>query len=93
MHSCFKLRNVSKYLSLDEINRYWKTHITAWSLPQALAKVSSTFDPSGKFAYVANLASNTVSIYSIDASTGALTAGTAVSMGFDSDLRVATTGV
>jgi YVTN family beta-propeller protein len=30
-------------------------------------------DPAGKFAYVANLGSNDVSMYTIDATTGALT--------------------
>jgi len=35
--------------------------------------VSVAVDPSGKFAYVANLSSNDVSMYTIDATTGALT--------------------
>ncbi|HKC44301.1 MAG TPA: beta-propeller fold lactonase family protein [Burkholderiales bacterium] len=35
---------------------------------------SVTVDPSGKFAYVANNASNNISAYAIDASSGALTA-------------------
>jgi YVTN family beta-propeller protein len=35
--------------------------------------VSVAVDPAGKFAYVTNSASNDVSIYSIDAATGALT--------------------
>jgi YVTN family beta-propeller protein len=33
----------------------------------------SFLNPSGKFAYVTNSASNDVSMYSIDAATGALT--------------------
>src|SRR3989339_1612826 len=37
-----------------------------------------TIDPSGKFAYVANWGSNDISVYRIDAATGALTAGTTV---------------
>ena len=36
--------------------------------------VAVTVDPTGKFAYVANNASNTISAYTIDAASGALTA-------------------
>jgi 3-carboxy-cis,cis-muconate lactonizing enzyme. len=39
---------------------------------------SVTVDPSGKFAYAANVGDNTISVYTIDQTTGALTAGTAV---------------
>jgi YVTN family beta-propeller protein len=39
-------------------------------------------DPSGKFAYAANYGDNTISVYTIDQTTGALTAvGTAVAAG------------
>jgi len=36
--------------------------------------LSVVIDPAGQFAYVANENSNDVSVYSIDATTGALTA-------------------
>ncbi len=42
---------------------------------------SVTVDPSGKFAYVANIGSDNVSVYTINQTTGALTAGTAVAAG------------
>ena len=55
--------------------------------------VSVTVDPSGKFAYVANYGSDNVSVYTINASTGALTAvGTPVAAG-TFPLSVTTTGV
>jgi YVTN family beta-propeller protein len=38
-----------------------------------LSPTSIAIDPSGKFAYVTNSNSNDVSMYSIDAATGALT--------------------
>lgn len=43
--------------------------------------MSVTVDTSGKFAYAANYASNTVSVYSIDRAAGALTAGASVAAG------------
>jgi 6-phosphogluconolactonase len=42
---------------------------------------SITVDPLGKFAYVTNRNSNNISVYTINAITGALTAGTAVAAG------------
>lgn len=42
-----------------------------------------TIDPTGKFAYVANYDSSTVSVFTIDQTTGALTAGTPVAAGTD----------
>jgi 6-phosphogluconolactonase (cycloisomerase 2 family) len=42
---------------------------------------SVTVDPSGKFAYAANFNSNNISVYTIDQTTGALTAGTPVAAG------------
>jgi 6-phosphogluconolactonase len=35
--------------------------------------ISVTVDPSGKFVYVANLASDNVSVFAIDSNTGVLT--------------------
>jgi len=43
------------------------------TVPAGLSPTSIAIDPSGKFAYVANAGSNNVSMYSIDAATGALT--------------------
>lgn len=40
-----------------------------------------TIDPTGNFAYVANYDSNTVSVYTVNQTTGALTAGTPVAAG------------
>jgi 6-phosphogluconolactonase (cycloisomerase 2 family) len=42
--------------------------VAAGSLPSSIA-----IDPSGKFAYVTNFDSDNVSMYGIDADTGALT--------------------
>ena len=42
---------------------------------------SVTVDPSGKFAYAANESSNNISVYTINQTTGALVAGTAVATG------------
>jgi 3-carboxy-cis,cis-muconate lactonizing enzyme. len=39
---------------------------------------SVTVDPSGQFAYAENVGDNAISVYTIDQTTGALTAGTAV---------------
>jgi YVTN family beta-propeller protein len=44
---------------------------------------SVTIDPSGKFVYAANYSSNTISVYTIDQTTGALTVGTAVAAGIN----------
>jgi 6-phosphogluconolactonase len=43
--------------------------------------VSAVVDPSGKFAYVANSASNDVSMYTIDATTGGLTPSGTIATG------------
>jgi YVTN family beta-propeller protein len=43
--------------------------------------VSVTVDPSGKFVYAANEYSDTISVYTIDQNSGALTAGTSVATG------------
>jgi DNA-binding beta-propeller fold protein YncE len=43
------------------------------TIPTGLNPTSIAVHPSGKFAYVANSASNDLSIYSIDAVTGDLT--------------------
>jgi 6-phosphogluconolactonase len=40
-----------------------------------------TVAPSGKFAYAANWGSNNISVYTIDSTTGTLTAGAAVAAG------------
>ncbi len=50
--------------------------IATGTLPYAVV-----VDPTGQFAYVANDTSNNVSVYTINQTTGALTAGTAVSAG------------
>ena len=42
---------------------------------------SVTVDPKGRFAYVANTRDNTISVYTIDQTTGALITGTAVAAG------------
>ena len=51
--------------------------------PQATGTkpASVAVNPSGKFAYAANWGSNDISVYTINATTGALTAGTAVAAG------------
>jgi 6-phosphogluconolactonase (cycloisomerase 2 family) len=43
------------------------------TIPAGLSPISIAIDPSGKFAYVANFDSHNVSMYRIDAATGALT--------------------
>ncbi|MEK7702930.1 MAG: beta-propeller fold lactonase family protein, partial [Nitrospirota bacterium] len=43
--------------------------------------ISVTVDPSGQFAYAANDGSDNISVYTINQTTGALTAGTAVAAG------------
>ena len=55
------------------------------------APYSVTVDPSGKFAYVANEGSANISVYTINQTTGALTAGTAVAAG-SGPISVITTG-
>ena len=47
--------------------------------------LSVTVDPTGRFAYVANISSDDISVYIIDQTTGTLTAGTPVSSGSGSD--------
>ena len=49
--------------------------------PVTANPASITVAPSGKFAYTANWGSNNISVYAIDATTGALTAKTAVAAG------------
>ena len=49
--------------------------------PAGTTPASVTVDPTGRFAYVANSGSTSVSAYSIDAITGALTAGAPVFTG------------
>ena len=48
------------------------TAFAGGSFATASRPLSVTVDPSGKFAYTANFSSNTVSVYSINAGTGAL---------------------
>jgi 6-phosphogluconolactonase (cycloisomerase 2 family) len=56
------------------------------------APESVTVDSSGRFAYVANAESNNISVYTIDQTTGALTAvGTPVAAGTN-PISVVTTG-
>jgi YVTN family beta-propeller protein len=43
------------------------------SIATGLSPTSIAIHPSGKFAYVTNSGSNSVSMYSIDSATGALT--------------------
>ncbi len=52
------------------------TDVAAGSTPRSV-----TIDPTGRFAYVPNQNSNTVSVYTINQLTGELTAGTAVAAG------------
>ena len=51
------------------------------TIAAGLEPVSVTVDPSGKFVYVANSASNDVSAYTINATTGALTSAGTVASG------------
>ena len=50
------------------------TPISGSPFPAGTSAVSISVDPSGQFAYAVNAGDNTVSAYSIDSSTGALTA-------------------
>jgi len=54
---------------------------TTTVVPAGKSPSSVAVDPSGKFAYTANWGSNNISVYTINATTGALTAGTAVAAG------------
>jgi 6-phosphogluconolactonase len=54
---------------------------TQASIATGTSPYAVTVDPTGKFAYVANGNSNNVSVYTINQTSGALTAGTAVSAG------------
>lgn len=53
-----------------------RTSVLPNTLPEILA-----MDPAGSYLYVANVGSNTISVFSIDASTGALTFSSQVSTG------------
>ncbi|MCK7466825.1 MAG: lactonase family protein [Desulfosudis oleivorans] len=59
--------------------------MAAGTNPASVTIIPSTAALSGKFAYVANRSSNTISVYAIDQTTGALTAGTAVATGTNPD--------
>jgi 6-phosphogluconolactonase len=60
------------------------------SIPARSAPISIAIDPTGSYAYVANAGDNNVSVYSIDASSGALTAIDANGSGAGSNTYIST---